>query len=128
MIEKIASDTAIVLAGTGGFVGLALYLRRIFKNLGLEDNRRGAELDVILTLRAEVDRLAKTNTKMSEALSELQLEVIKLRNENITLTGEIGALRNENAMLTAEVLKLNDQIKGWGTKCDDCPYRKKGDK
>jgi FtsZ-binding cell division protein ZapB len=123
MLEKIATDTTIVLTGAGGFVGLALYLRRVFKNLGLEDSRRDAEREVIDTLRAEVDRLARTNTTMSQALSELQVEIIKLRNENITLTGEIGALRNENAQLTAEVLKLNDQIKDWGSRCDTCQYK-----
>lgn len=123
MLEKVASDTAIVLTGAGGFVGLAFYLRRLFKSIGLEDSRRNAEIDVIATLRAEVDRLATTNTMLSKAVSDLQLETIKLRNENITLTGEIAALRSENATLTAEVLKLNGQVESWGNKCDNCPYK-----
>ena len=125
MLEKIASDTALVVTGAGGFVGIALYLRKLFKDLGLEDSRRNAEKEVIDTLRAEVDRLAKTNIVMSNSLGELQIEIIKLRNENITLTGEIGALRNENAQLTAEVLKLNDQINGWDSKCITCSYKPK---
>lgn len=127
MIDAIANDATVVLTGAGGFIGLALYLRRLFKNLGLEDSKRSAEQDIIKNLRDEVTRLATINTEMSNALTHLQLEVINLRNENITLTGEIAALRNENAALTREVLKLNDQIMKWDKKCDNCEHRKGGD-
>jgi FtsZ-binding cell division protein ZapB len=123
MLDQIASDTVVVLTGAGTFVGLALYLRRLFKNLGLEDTRRAAEQDIIKHLRDEVTRLAAINTEMSNALTHLQLEVINLRNENITLTGEIAALRNENAQLTREVLTLNEQIMKWDKKCDNCRFK-----
>ena len=124
MIDQVADYNVVTVAGAGSLVAAALYLRKVFKGMGLEDSRRDAELNVITTLRAEVDRLANTNSVMSKALSDLQLEIIKLRNENIALTGEIAALRTENASLTHEVLKLNQQITKWDHKCDSCEYRK----
>jgi len=130
MTDQIINDTVTILGGAGGFVALALYLRKVFKGMGLEDMQRNthasaaaAENTVIHTLRAEVERLAVTNTKMSSALSDLQVEIINLRNENITFVGEVGALRNENAMLTSEIMKLQEQISGWSTKCDACPHK-----
>lgn len=124
MTEQIINDTIITMGGAGGLVALALYLRRIFKGMGFEEQQRSAESSVIKTLRDEVERLAATNTKMSLALAELQDEIINLRNENITFVGEVGALRNENASLTAEILKLQDQIASWASKCDICPHKK----
>ena len=124
MIEQVADYTVVTVAGAGSLVAAALYLRKIFRGMGLEDSRHGAEINVIETLRAEVDRLATTNGVMSKALSDLQIEIIKLRNENIALTGEIAALRTENASLTHEVLKLNEQITRWDGKCDLCEYKK----
>ena len=75
---------------------------------------------VIDTLREEVSRLANINTQMSKALVDLQMEVIKLRNENIQLMGEISSLKQENIMLTREVLKLNEQLTKWDGKCETC--------
>lgn len=123
MTEQIINDTIVTLGGAGGFVALALYLRRVFKAMGFEEAQRNAESSVIKTLRDEVERLAQTNSRMSVALGELQTEIINLRQENITFVGEVGALRNENAQLTAEILKLQDQIAGWSDKCDICPHK-----
>lgn len=124
MTEQIINDTIITMGGAGGLVALALYLRRVFKAMGFEEQQRNAESSVIKTLRDEVERLAQTNSRMSAALSELQVEIINLRNENITFVGEVGALRNENAQLTSEILKLQDQIASWASKCDICPHKK----
>jgi FtsZ-binding cell division protein ZapB len=124
MLEQVADYTIVTVAGAGTLVAAALYLRRIFKGLGLEDTRRSAEIEVITTLRSEVARLATINTEMSRSLTDLQMEIIKLRNENIALMGEIAALKQENIVLTKEVLKLNDQLAKWDTHCDNCEFKK----
>ena len=123
MLEQVADYTAFSLTAAGTLGAGGRYLHKMFKGMGLEDSRRTAEIEVINTLRAEVDRLANTNAVMSRALSDLQLEIIKLRNENIALTGEIAALRSENASLTHEVLKLNEQITRWDGRCDTCEFK-----
>jgi hypothetical protein len=120
MLEQVADYTIVSVAGAGSLVAGALYLRKIFRGMGLEDSRGAAEKGVIDTLREEVARLASINGEMSHALTALQLEIIKLRNENIALMGEIAALKQENIALTKEVLKLNDQLSRMDHKCDVC--------
>lgn len=124
MIEQVADYTVVSVAGAGSLVAVALYLRKVFRGMGLEDSRSEAEKGVIQTLREEVSRLAVVNSELGHALNTLQLEIIKLRNENIQLMGEIAALKQENIQLTREVLKLNDQLSNWDNKCDDCEYKK----
>jgi FtsZ-binding cell division protein ZapB len=124
MIEQVADYTVATVGGAGGLVALAFYLRKIFKGMGLEDSRTDAEKGVIHTLRDEVTRLAEINTQMSNALTSLQMEIIKLRNENIALMGEIAALKQENIHLTKEVLKLNEQLGNWDTMCANCEHKK----
>lgn len=133
-----AADTVTTFASAGGFVALALYLRKVFRSMGLDNDRVDAERDIIKGLRDEVTRMAMINTEMSAAIMRLQLEVINLRNENTNLTSEIHALRNENANLTSEisalrnenaaltheVLKFNDKIMRWDKKCSNCEHRK----
>ena len=127
MLEQVADHTVVTVAGAGSLVAAALYLRKIFRGMGLEDSRNDAEKGVIVTLREEVTRLASINTEMSNALTALQMEIIKLRNENIALMGEIAALKQENIALTREVLKLNDQLSRMDHKCDVCEFaRDKG--
>jgi FtsZ-binding cell division protein ZapB len=124
MLEQVADYTLVSVAGAGSLVAAALYLRKVFKGMGLEDSRRDAEFGVIHTLREEVARLAAINGEMSRALQDLQMEIIKLRNENITLMGEIAALKTENMQLTKEVLKLNDQLTKWDDHCENCIHKK----
>lgn len=124
MIEQVADYTIVSVTGAGALVAAGLYLRKIFRGMGLEDTRNLAEKGVIDTLREEVSRLASINSEMSKALVDLQMEVIKLRNENIQLMGEISSLKQENIMLTREVLKLNDQLTKFDTKCDGCEFKK----
>lgn len=124
MMEQVTNYATAVVAGGGGLVALGLYLRKIFKNMGLDDNRRQAEVEIINNLRGEVSRLSTVNTDMGNAVANLQTEVIKLRNENIALMGEIAAMKVENANLTAEILKLNEQLKRFSNVCDDCEFKK----
>ena len=123
MIDQVASDATVIVGGAGGIIGVALMLRKMWTGTRLDEARQGGEHSIIKTLRDEVERLGNINKDMSDALSTLQLEIIKLSNQNIALVGEIGALRNENAQLTMEILKLNDQISKWDTKCAICKYR-----
>jgi predicted nuclease with TOPRIM domain len=124
MLEQVANYAVASLAAAGSLVAGALYLRKIFRGMGLEDSRGAAEKGVIDTLREEVGRLASINAEMSKALTALQLEIIKLRNENISLMGEIAAMKNENASLTKEVLKLNEQLARLDNKCEMCDLAK----
>jgi FtsZ-binding cell division protein ZapB len=117
-------------AGVGFLIAMAFAFRKYYRTDKMESSHAAkvemaneAESTVINTLRQEVERLVKTNAKMSEALQDLQLEVIKLRNENITFIGEVGALRNENARLTAEIIRLQSQLDGWPDKCNNCKWK-----
>ena len=126
MIAQVADYAVASIGGAGAMVAMGLYLRKVFKGMGLEDSRSAAEKGVIDTLREEVTRLAHINSEMSAALTVLQMEIIKLRNENIQLMGEIAELKQENITLTKEVLKLNEQLTTWNNKCDLCQLKRKG--
>ena len=130
MTELIQNSAMNMGAGVGFLIAMAFAFRKYYRNDKMESSHAvkieaaaEAETTVINTLRQEVERLVKTNAKMSEALQDLQLEVIKLRNENITFIGEVGALRNENARLTAEIIRLQAQLDGWPDRCATCKWK-----
>ncbi len=111
--DQIINDSVVITASAGGVVALALYIRKIFGGLGLENARVAGENDVIRILRDEVNRLADTNTKMAVALRDLQEEVTRLRKENSDLSTEIETLSNEIKSLARKQAE----------KCEVCPHR-----
>ena len=65
MLDEFTQLAIAIAGGSTGLVGAAIYIRRLFKNLGLEDSQRGASdtaalgvSQVIETLRSEVGRLS----------------------------------------------------------------------
>lgn len=80
--------------GIGGLI-MAFFARFTFRKFAEEETaaqRAAGETDIIEQLRAEVDRLAVINERLSTKVGELQDQLIQLRGENAELKAEIQAL------------------------------------
>lgn len=73
-------------AGTGALVALVLYIRRIFKGMGLEDAQLsstekafGASDMVLDNLQGEVDRLSKRVSLLEEQVAHLNEKLANVR-------------------------------------------------
>ena len=81
-----------------GAVFVAFFIRvmsRRFTEEATAQKASAGEADVIQLLRAEVERLANINEKLSNKVEELQGEVIKLREENAQLAAKIHELTRQ---------------------------------
>lgn len=76
--------------GSGGLSALIawfvakLVLRKVAEE-SAGGQRAAAEIDIIMQLRQEVDRLHANNVRLSEKIDQLQSEIIALRAENAEL-------------------------------------------
>lgn len=112
MSLDLGDNWGTAAAGAGAaVVGAVLYWKKILTSFAREDvmtGRAEAELDIIETLRAELDRLSKQNGMLAEQLIRLQATAMELqasvntsRLENRELRDEIHSLRDEITRLSA---------------------------
>lgn len=105
-LDEIVKDPLTTTGVVGALGGALLWIRKYFKDMGLEDKARnldvakisGAE-DIILLLRDEVTRLAEMNRVLSGEIKTLQAEIVALRTENASLQFEIEGLNGQISRL-----------------------------
>ncbi len=90
-IQKIGA--AAVAAVVGGFAVL-FKLRRVATNDNKETTSDAATTDVIGMLREEVRRLSQQNSKLSNIVHALQLQMIDLHKENYSLRTDIARIKD----------------------------------
>ena len=109
-IEPVVTYAAGYMGLGGGVVGLVLYIRKLFKDIGLEDSKRRNEQEstdavtsIIQTMREELARLATMNKSLSTEIEQLQHCVIMIRKEKDELALEVAQLTRELSKLRADI-------------------------
>lgn len=85
-IGDLATNGLLMTGGGGALVALALYLRRVFKAMGLEDAQRDAAVNgvaandqVLANMRAEIDRLGSRISALETKVEELTTKLANVR-------------------------------------------------
>lgn len=83
---ELASNGILMTGGGGALVALALYLRRLFKSMGLEDAQRehalngvAAHEQVLAGMRSEIDRQNNRITALESRVEELATKLANVR-------------------------------------------------
>ena len=95
----LAEATALVVAA---LVFLAFAIQKMFKQW----KETSTESSVLSLMHAELERMSKQNTILSQELGKLQVEILTLNSQLRTLTIENQRLHSEIATLTGEVSRL----------------------
>lgn len=88
----------IKMAGATGIGGMmmALFIRFMFKKMTEESaaiQRAGGEIDIIVQLRNEVDRMAALNETLANRSVELQEEIFDIQKEHLDISLEYLKLK-----------------------------------
>lgn len=85
-VNQLLQEGLAISAGTGAIVALVMYIRRIFKNMGLEDaqmestSKAMSANDVVLdNLQGEVYRLSKRVGALEEQVAQLKEKLANVR-------------------------------------------------
>lgn len=93
--------------GAAGLIAVAIFLQKFLT--GWYQSK--AENSILTILHVELERMAEQNTKMSQELGKLQVEIIQLNKELRILTEENQRLHSEVTALTSEVARLQTILK-----------------
>lgn len=97
--KEIAETAGWLVAGT---VAALFGIQKMLKNW----KDTSTESNVMKMMHEELERMAKHNKVLSEELSSLQLEIVKLNKELRRLSDENQKLHSEIKSLNAEITRL----------------------
>ena len=85
-ITAVYTELGTLAAGVLGGLVLAYYrLKKIITSDQAAAQNDTAQINIVVLLREEINRLSEQNVKLARIVNTLQLEVITLRNENSEL-------------------------------------------
>ena len=94
MAESSGEIAGWIVAGGASLVAAVTLIRKMISGSNKDAATDSATTDVIELLRSEVQRLSEQNQRFSVLISNLQLEVIALRDENSRLLKTVTGDRN----------------------------------
>lgn len=111
MIPDLVDNWPAATAGiAAALAGAVLYGKRVLTSFAREDAntvRAEAEVDIITSLRSELDRLGQQNVMLAEQLIKLQATAIDLQDAVRITRRENGELRDEIQSLRGEISRLS---------------------